>query len=307
MGSFLSSWLESVEHSLRPRTYQRYEQYVRIQAIPNIGRIQLARLTPQHLQTMYAKCLESGLSSTSVAHLHAVLHRALKQATQWGLVARNVATLVTPPRIRRQEMQALSPEQVRLLLETARGNRLEALYVLAVTTGMRHGELLALRWSDVDLDKGLLRIRATLQRSGENFILSEPKTGRSRRQVELTEVAVAALNRHRSAQAEERLQAVAWEDNDIVFANQVGRPLDQGHLLRRSFYPLLAEAGLSRCRFHDLRHTAATLMLAEGIHPKIVSEMLGHSNIAITLDLYSHVTPTMQKQATAAMDAILTA
>ena len=113
VAQYLASWLESVEHSLRPRTYQRYEQYVRIQAVPNIGRIQLARLTPQHLQAMYTKCLESGLSSTSVAHLHAVVHRALKQANQWGLIARNVATLVTPPRIRKQEMQALSPEQAR--------------------------------------------------------------------------------------------------------------------------------------------------------------------------------------------------
>jgi len=221
-------------------------------------------------------------------------------------LARNVASLATRPRIKRQEMVTLSPEETRSLLAAAAGDRLEALYVLAVTTGMRQGELLALRWRDVDLQTGMVQVRTTLQRSKDGFVFSEPKTDRSRRQVALTKVAVAALRRQRIAQAEERLRLGGmWEDNDLVFANELGKPIEAGNLLRRSFWPLLERVGLSRIRFHDLRHTAATLMLGRGVHPKVVAEMLGHSQIAVTLDLYSHVTPTMQREATAALDAVL--
>lgn len=304
VGHYLQQWLESARPSLRPRTWTRHEQYVRLHAIPHVGKLPLARLGPQHLQRLYAEKLEAGLSPTSVAHLHAVLHRALVQATRWGLTARNVAALVSPPRVKRLEMRTLSPEQVNTLLEAARGDRLEALYVLAVTTGMRQGELLALRWRDVNLDAGTLQVTATLQQ--HSLALTEPKTVASRRQVLLTKAAIAALRRHRVAQTEERLRlGPAWEDSDLVFANEVGRPVDARNLMRRSFYPLLAKAGLPQVRFHDLRHTAATLMLAQGVHPKIASEMLGHSQVAITLNLYSHVTPTMQRQAVDAMDAIL--
>ena len=223
-----------------------------------------------------------------------------------SLVARNVATLVTPPRRRRREMTALDPGQARALLEARAGDRLEALYALALTTGMRMGELLALRWREVDLDGGTLRVNATLHRTRDGFVFAEPKTARSRRQVALTNAAVGALRRHRVAQAEERLRLGAvWEDNDLVFANEVGRPIEATNLRNRSFWPLLERAALPRIRFHDLRHTAATLLLGQGVHPKIVSEMLGHSQIAITLDLYSHVTPTMQRQAAETLDAVL--
>jgi integrase len=306
VAQYLEGWLESARPSLRPRTFSRYEQYLRLHAIPEIGRLSLAKLGPQHLQRLYASRLEAGLSPTSVAHLHAVLHRALEQAARWGLVARNVASLVTRPRITRQEMTTLSPEQARAFLEAAQEDRLGALYVLALTTGMRQGELLALRWRDVDLQAGTLQVRATLQRTGNGFSFAEPKTARSRRQVALTGIAIAALRRHRTAQAEERLQLGAvWEDNDVVFANEVGRPVEATNLIRRSFHPLLERADLPRIRFHDLRHTAATLMLGRAVHPKVVAEMLGHSQIAVTLDLYSHVTPTMQRQATEALDAVL--
>lgn len=192
VGKYLVGWLDSVRPSLRSRTYTRYEQYVRLHAIPELGPLRLARLGPQHLQRLYADRLQAGLSPTSVAHLHAVLHRALDQATRWGLTARNVAALVTPPRIKRQEMMALSPEQARTLLAAAKAERLEALYTLALTTGMRQGELLALRWRDVDLEAGTVQVRATLQRTRDGFTFSEPKTARSRRQVALTDAAVAA-------------------------------------------------------------------------------------------------------------------
>ena len=306
VGQFLQSWLETTKAAVRPRTWVRYEQYVRLHAIPGIGRVALTKLTPQHLQRLYTSRLEAGLSPTSVAHLHTVLHGALSQATKWGLTSRNVASLVTPPRIQHRQMVTFSEEQARTFLDAARGDRLEALYVLAVTTGMRQGELLALRWPDVDLGGGTVQVKATLQKTRDGFTFAEPKTARSRRQVALTDAAIASLREHRARQSAERLWlGTAWEDNDLVFANQVGRPIEATNLLDRSFRPLLARAGLPRVRFHDLRHTAATLLLGQGMHPKIVSDMLGHATIAVTLDLYSHTTPAMHRQAALAMDAIL--
>jgi len=306
VGQYLEKWLESARPSLRPRTWLRYEQLVRLHAVPHIGKVALARLSPDHLQRLYANRLEAGQSPASVVQLHAVLRRALNQATRWGLVARNVARLVTPPRIKRQEMATLSPEQARAFLGAARGDRLEALYVLALSTGMRQGELLALRWRDVDLEAGRLQVKATLQRTPEGFVFAEPKTARSRRQIALAGTAVEALRRHRVNQAEERLKlGAAWENDDLVFTNEAGQPLDGTRVSSGSFRRLLEEAGLPRIRFHDLRHTAATLMLGRGVHPKVASEMLGHAQVSITLDLYSHVSPTMQTEAAAALDAIL--
>ena len=179
--------------------------------------------------------------------------------------------------------------------------------MLAVTTGMRQGELLALRWQDVSLDAGTAQVRATMQRTGgKGLSRSEPKTSGSRRHVSLTRAAVAALQRHKTAQAAERLRmGAAWENNDLVFPNELGRGVSASNMLRRSFFPLLKRAGIPRVRFHDLRHTAATMMLGQSIHPKVVAEMLGHSRIGTTLDPYSHVTPTMQRQATEAIDAVV--
>lgn len=303
---FLRDWLQSARPSVRVSTYDRYEQLLRLHALPALGRIPLARLTPQHLQRLYAEKLASGLSPRSVHHLHAVLHRALRQASCWGVVPRNVADLVAPPRGQRRQMSCLSPDQARTLLATASGDRLEAVYALAVTTGMRRGEILALQWKYVDLETGSLQVVGTLQRTREGLSIAEPKTDRSRRQVALSATAAQALRKHRAAQASQRLLlGAAWQDLDLVFTNDIGGPMEPANLIRRSFQPLLKRAGLPPIRFHDLRHTAATLMLSQGVHPKIVSEMLGHSQINITLDLYSHVTPTLQRQAAAAVDDLL--
>jgi integrase len=217
-----------------------------------------------------------------------------------------VADLVTPPRVERIDMQVLSPEQSRRLLEEATGDRLEALYVLALTTGMRQGEILALHWRDIDLDRRTVNVHLTVHRVRDTFLFTEPKTPSSRRQIVLTEAATSALRRHRAAQVEERLRTGdRLEDADLVFTNHEGRPIDASNLLRHCFHPLLSRAGLPKVRFHDLHHTAATLLLGQGVHAKIVSEMLGHSNIAITMDLYSHVTPTMQREAARALDSLL--
>jgi integrase len=248
--------------------------------------------------------LDDGLAPATVAHLHAFLHRALGQAHRWNFVAQNVASLVNPPRIPKREMRTLDPDEVRRLLYAVDSDRLQALYMLAVTTGMRLGELLALRWSDVDLLSRRVSVRGTLARRDQGLIVAETKTGRAR-VVLLTPTAVA-VSQHRVRQAGGRRRAGAsWACLDFVFTNELGRPLDPSNVRLRSFQPALKHAGLPHIRFHDLRHTAATLMLRQGVHPKVVAEMLGHSQIGITLDLYSHVTPTMQQVAVDAVEAVL--
>jgi integrase len=305
VSQFFTQWLAAVRPSLRPRTFVGYEQLVRLHVIPQIGALSLARVSPQHLQRLYASRLDAGLSSTTVNHVHALIHKALSNAVRWGLVHRNIADLVDPPRNRHFEIATLSPEQARAFLDAAAGHRLEALYVLAVTTGMRQGELLGLRWRDVDVDAGTLQIRGSMQATPDGLRIMEPKTTGSRRRVALSKQPIDALRRHRVAQATERLRiGAAWEDSDLVFCSAAGRPITAS-ILRRSFEPLLKRAGLPRMRFHDLRHTSATLLLGRGVHPKVVSEMLGHTRISTTLDLYSHVSMTMQQQAADAFDAIL--
>jgi integrase len=291
---FLRAWLRTVAPSLRPRTWTRYEQLIRKHAIPYVGKLRLTKLDARHLEELYADRVRSGLSKTTVLQLHRILHHALRDATRWNLLSRNVSELVTPPHKARHDFATLSPEQARRFLDAAKGDRLEALYVLALTTGMREGELFGLRWADVNFDAGALHL------------LKQLKTSTSRRQVLLVDVATEALLAHRSRQDEERGQlGAAWDDQDLVFPNTVGRPLHPRNFLRRSFYPLLDRAGLPRIRFHDLRHSAATLLLGLGIHPKIVSELLGHSQVGITLDLYSHVTATMQQEAVRAFQGLL--
>jgi integrase len=254
---------------------------------------------------LYAKRLEAGTSPRTVAHLHRVLHRAFGQAARWDLLNRNPVERVDPPRVARAPMRTLTTEEARRLLETVRGARLEALYVLALSTGARQGELLGLRWADVDLDRGAILIRGSLRRTTDGFSIGETKSSKVRR-VELTTAALDALHGHRIFQHAERLRLGAiWENQDLVFTNEVGRPIEAGNLLRRSFWPLLTRAECPRVRFHELRHTCATLLLERGVPVKMVSEMLGHASVGITLDLYAHVTETMQHQAVAAMEAAL--
>ena len=304
IAQFLNDWLETAKPTIRPSTHRRYEEYVRLHVLPALGRVRVSALTPQHLQKLYAQKLKDGLSPTSVAHLHAVLHRALSQGVRWGVVSRNVAQAVDPPRIQRKEFQALNAEQAKRLLGAARGDRLEALYVLALTTGMRQGELLGLRWQDVDLEMGALQVRVTLQRGGT---LGEPKTDKARRQIILVEIAMDALGRHRNNQWQERIGAgAAWADHDLVFTNTLGGPVDANNLRKRSFPALLRRAGLPRIRFHDLRHSAATLLLSLGTNPKVVQEVLGHSQIGVTMDVYAHKLPTMQRDAMADLNRLLT-
>jgi integrase len=280
---------------------------VRVHLTPELGRIALAQLSPQHIQVFYARKLNQGLSASTVHHIHGTLHRALKDAMLMGLVQRNVAELVRAPRRSTREMMTLNEEQAHHFLTAAQHDRFAALYVLALTTGMREGELLGLRWQDIDLDRATVQVWLNVQEHDGRFALAELKTAYSRRNIALSRTATEALGLHRAQQSAERIRlSQAWDTRyDLVFPNIVGGLMIPDNLVKRSFKPLLARVGLPNAmRFHDLRHTAATLLLSRGVHPKVVSEMLGHADISITLRVYAHVTPHMQQAAVAVMDAL---
>ena len=306
VAQYFVHWLETIKPTTRFNTWARYEQYIRLYLAPSLGGIALSKLTPQHVQALYSAKLTEGYAVTTIAHLHSVVHHGLDVALRLGLVQRNVSELVDAPPIQRAQTAPLSLAQVRALLSAAASDRLEALYVVAITTGMRQGELFALKWQDVDETSPSVYVRATLQSTHAGLVFYQPKTPRSRRKITLTSFAVKALRRHRARQLEERLaRGPSWQEMDLVFTNMEGGALRKSNVLHDSFKPLLKRAGLPAIRFHDLRHTAATLMLLQGIHPKVVSEMLGHASISITLDLYSHVLPNMQKDAVGRMDTLL--
>ena len=303
VAEYLERWLTgSVKNSVREVTFESYERLVRKHIIPALGRNRLKDLTPVHLRDFHQHKLTEGLSSRTVRYLHAVLHKALKQAADDGLIPRNAAASAKPPQLRQAEIRPLSPTQAKAFLEAAHGDRMEALYVLAITAGLRQGELLGLEWEDVDLEGGTLQVKRTLS----NGIFTAPKTAKSRRSVKLTTRALEILKHHRQCQLEERdRMANLWVDHGLVFATEVGTPMNRHNLNARSFKPLLKRAGLPDRRFHDLRHTCATLLLSKGVHSKFVQELLGHATIAVTLDTYSHVLPGMGNQAANAMEDVL--
>ncbi len=271
LGEFLNRWMESVvQHNVRPTTYSNY-QYV-LRHVSRLGKLKLSKLTPQHIQMLYRELRSTGLGRTIVV-LHAILHKALDQAVKWGLVPRNITDAVETPKIEKKEFRALTPEEAFRFLRAASEDRLYALYVLAITCGLRLGELLGLRWQDVDVERGTLTVIHQLQTVNGKPVLQPPKTGRSRRTIVLPAVAIKALREHRARQLEERRNmGEVWQDWGLVFGSEIGTPLNESNVRNRSFYPLLQKAGLPRIRFHDLRHTCATLLLAQGIHPRIVQE-----------------------------------
>src|SRR5215203_3849867 len=308
LNDYLRLWLtDSVRDSVRPATYEGYARQVRNHITPTLGPIKLRALTPAHLRGLYRDKLDSGLSSRTVQYIHVTIHKALKQALNDGLVPRNVAEAVKPPQVRREEIEPLTPEQTKRLVEFVSEDRLAALYVLAVTAGLRQGELLGLKWEDVDLDHGILRVKRTLSgiKDGKP-VFGTPKTAKGRRSVKLTAKAVEALEKHRERQIEERKQLVKlWRDCDLVFPTRVGTPISRHNLVTRSFKPLLVRAGLPDIRFHDLRHTCATLLLGRGVHPKMVQHLMGHASIQLTLDRYSHWIPSMGRATAEGMDEAL--
>lgn len=296
--AFLTAYLASRQGDLGPRTHERYAVQIR-HAIAALGDVPLRRLQPHQLAALYASLQ---LSPTSIAHLHRVLRSAFDQALRWNLIARNPAAAVKPPRTRRRDMTVLTPAETRQLLEAVQGDELEALYVLAVTSGLRQGELLALRWRDVDLEAGWLDVNATMSR-GQRL---PPKTATSRRRVKVGRLAIAALRAHRLRMAERLLPYRARTEGDVlVFLTPLAEPWNGSHITERSFKPLLRRAGLREIRFHDLRHACASLLLSQGIRVDLVSQMLGHSSPATTLAIYAHLMPGDQDEAIRRIDAIL--
>jgi integrase len=302
---YLDRWLDTIKSSVRPSTHDRYGRIVRGHLIPGLGGLALSKLAPLHVQTYYAGELQAGGKATSVALYHAVLHRALDQALRWHLVSRNVSGLVEVPRGQSPEMRTWSAAQARVFLSTTTEDPLHTLWRLALMTGLRRGELLVLRWQDLDLDRQAARIRRTLTRTAAGWEIGDPKTGAGRRQVALPALCVTALQAHRDRQFARRAAlGDAWHDEDLVFERGDGHRLEP-RTVQRTFVRLVERSGLPRVRFHDLRHTAATLMLANGEHPKIVQERLGHSSIKMTLDRYSHVTMDMQHDAAQRLEDLL--
>jgi integrase len=306
LGEYLDRWLaDSVKSTVRTSTYERHEEIVRLHIKPSLGRLGLKKLTPAHVRGLYSEKLDSGLlTPATVRKIHSTLHKALSQAVSDGMVPRNAAD-VKAPRPTPEEMRPLSEDEARTFLKAVSqsSERFEALYVLlAISTGLRRGELLGLRWDDVDLERGTLRVGRALVREGGRHTLGETKTKRGRRQINLTPRTVNALKAHRKKQLEAKMKlAGLYKDHGLIFASEVGTPVNPENLVHRSFKPLLKKAGLPEIRFHDLRHTCATLLLIRGVHPKLVQELLGHATIAMTLDTYSHYLPSMGDQAAGAM------
>ncbi|MBA2441115.1 MAG: site-specific integrase [Rubrobacter sp.] len=303
---YLERWLsDSVRDTVRQRTYEGYEHIVERHISPALGGVKLSKLTPAHVRGLYRDKLDAGLSPRTVRYVHTTLNKALSQAVADGLIPRNAAASVKPPQPRKTEIRPLDTEQVRTLLETVSGDRLEALYVVAVTAGLREGELLGLRWEDVDLEAGRIQVRRTASEARTGLVYEMPKSGVGR-QVRLGQKATQALRAHRKRQLEERMEkAGLWEDHGLVFPSEVGTPLGARNL-QRGFKIRLKRAGLPEStRFHDLRHTCATVLLGQGVNPKFVQELLGHKDIALTLNVYSHVLPDMGDAAAGAMDDAL--
>jgi integrase len=303
VGDYLESWLrDHVRHTVTPRTFERYRTIVRLHLTPALGHLPLDRLHPMTIQELWARQLDTEISSTTVRKHHNVLHSALASAVRMRLLIVNPADAVTPPRPRHREMKVLEDDGVARLLATVKGTAIHIPVLLALATGMRRGEVLGLRWSDIDFAAGSLAVRQTLQEAEGQRIMKGPKTPRSRRVIALPSVVVEALRQHRAEQAQVRLLLGARYANlDLVCTQSDGSGWWASNF-DRSFRNAKGLANVD-VRFHDLRHTHATQLLIAGVHPKVVSERLGHASIGITLDTYSHVLPSMQEEAADKIDA----
>jgi len=306
LAEYMEYWLhQAVKPRVRPLTFAGYAVNVRKHLVPALGKIRLDRLTPQDVQEMMNRRLADGLSPKTVAYAHQVLRTALELARRWELIDRNVASLVDPPRRQRPKIRPLAPDKARQFLNSVRGHRLEALFSVALAVGLRQGEALGLRWEDIDMAAGVLRVNHQLQRVDGRLTLVEPKTDRSRRTLVIPPSIIERLHDHERRQLAERLWAgPKWTDSGLVFTNRCGGPLPARNVIRE-FHKSLEAAGIARIRFHDLRHSCATLLLVQGVSPRVVMEILGHSEIAMTMDTYTHVVPELQREAAARMESLL--
>jgi integrase len=296
---YIEHWLEEVHKpKIRISSYVKYKKLTNSYIIPELGEVQLQKLTPQQVQSLYTKMGKRDLSPKTINSVHGLLHKALDNAVRWSLVSRNVCDLVSPPRVVKRKIQPLTLDQARQLLEAARGHRLEGLLTLAVVTGMRRGELLALRWSDVDLERRTLFVGRTVDYIAHyGYVETEPKTESGKRHILLPAFMIEVLKTHQVLQLEQQ-QAIGenWEDLGLVFCDLEGGYVNSRYLLVL-FKRLLIDAGLPHMHFHDLRHSAATLLMSMGVNIKVIQELLGHSDIVTTLGIYGHVLPSMQEGA----------
>lgn len=304
-GFLVDEWLPAIKSTIRESTYGSYEMNVRKHILPSMGHMRLQAVTPRTLNELYSQLLREGrsdgrggLSPKSVRNVHILLRRALGDAVKWGLAQRNPAQFATPPKLSRQrELTTWTADQLRTFLAFIQDHHLYAAWRLAASTGMRRGEVLGLRWADIDFDQSRLAVRQTVITVDYQIRYSEPKTDRARRSIALDAATLAALRAHKTSQTKTRLKVgAAYADNDLVFPRLEGTPIHPD-LFSQTFDRKVAASGLPRIRFHDLRHTHATLALQAGIHPKVVSERLGHASVSFTLDTYSHAIPAMQAEA----------
>ncbi len=296
---YMEYWIEEVhKSSVKVSTYVKYRKTINTHINPVLGHLTLDKLTPQHVKSLYNKREKEGLAPKTIHSIHGVLHKALANAVEWGLVGRNVCDVVKPPRLVRKKKQSLTLEQAQKLLESVRGQRLEMVLTLALVTGMRRGELVALRWSDVVLEARTLYVNRTVDYiNGYGYVVSEPKTEAGWRSIMLPVFAVEMLEHYKIEQDEARAQAGSvWEDLDLVITGLNGGYFNPRYL-SKVFSKLVANLGLPRISFHGLRHSAATLLRSMGVDIKLIQEILGHSSFLITADVYSHVLPTQQKEA----------
>ena len=307
VSEWLGHWLDTIAiRKVRASTLQGYRGKVNSRIIPAVGHHRLDRLQPEHLEAWYIELADEGLASSTILQLHRILSRALKVAMQRGKIARNVCSLVDAPSLRRDEVVPFSTTEARALLATARGLRNEARWSVALALGLRQGEALALRWEDIDLDSGTLTVKRSMQRLvGKGLVFDEPKSRAGRRAIMLPNGLRDALRAHRAAQLEERLAAGSeWQENGLLFAQVNGRPIDPGSDWK-SWKALLALAGVRDARLHDARHTAATLLLQQGVPARVAMQILGHSQISLTLGTYSHVVPELAQEAADRIDRVL--
>lgn len=297
LGAFLERYLKDVAaHNLRPKSLAKYKGIIDNHIKPELGSIKLASLRPEQVQAMYSKKLNEGVSAHTVKYTHAVLHKALNQALKWSLVTRNVSDLVEKPRIEIVSQKTWTVEEVKLFLEAVFGHRWYPIYTLAISTGMRQGEILGLAREDIDLEKRIINVRHQVSEiTGQGVIITEPKSEKSKRPITLPSIAVDALRNHFELMDEKA---------GLIFTTSRKKPISPSNV-GRHFRSVSDQLGLKKIRFHDLRHTHATLLLTDGTHPKIVQERLGHSQISLTLDTYSHVIPSMQEEVADQFDAIL--
>lgn len=307
---YLEWWLKGpAKKNIRPTTYARYAQLARGHVIPALGRLRVKKLTPLHLETLYDAKLDDGLSPRTVNYMHTTVSKALRYALAKGLVRNNVASLAEAPQPKSPEMMTLNGTQVKAFLEAAKGHRMEALWILALATGMRKSEILGLKWEDVDPDAGIVIVRRglTLHPDG-SIVLDDPKRFASKRRIEISPRVAAVLKDHRTRQLEEQLRTGPgkWRDEGFVFTSRWGGHLHPNNLYTAYFLPLREKAGVPPIHFHDLRHTYATqALLLPTAKVKVVSETLGHKDIATTLRTYAHVLPGMQREAAEAFDSVL--